>query len=227
MAHKIISFNYNTKKYLALVTSLFNKYDLAIDATTNYNIPIVLASASRLYKALASKTTKVTSRVPIMSIEFTEFIPSEQRSINRMNNRSVVQLPDGENIRVHKGGVATDFLFNMTIVTKNLVELSNISEAIVSDFHNNIRYVDYKTLFGDIVSTPVRLEKVNNDTDMQSDQFTSLGYYAMTFNLLVEGFIETNKPHDSKKIKQIDLLIQHEHDNIVELLERYVVLPLV
>ena len=221
--HKILSFNHNTKKYLAIVANMFSKYDIAIDNLNNYNIPVVLASSSRLYKALGTKTTKVTQRVPVMSIELNEFITNEQRSVNRMNNRSVIQLPDGDSVRVSKGGVATDFAFTLLLVTKGMEELTNIAEGLIGDFHNNIRYVDYITLFGDVVSTAVRLEKVNNDTDMQADQFSSLGYYAMSFNITVEGFIESNTPHDSKKIKSINLLMEKEHDSIVELLESYVI----
>ena len=218
-----ISYTNNTKKYMILLLSLFKDLKVAIDDTNSYEISIKLASASRLYKKLAVKSDKLNYRLPLFGFEFVDFEKDTARIINRMNKRKVVKLDDGTKVRVYQSGVAYNFNYRLTMLTKTSEDLTNISEYIISLFHNGVRYLDYNTIFDDTVSTAIRLVGHNNDSNLNENDYNNDTLHQMTFDFSIEGFIETNTPYDDTYIQEINLILQKAGENVDYELESYIV----
>lgn len=219
-----ISYSNNSKNYTTLILDIFDKYQIPL-TPQNYRIPIYLASASRLYKAIREDTKGSAGRVPALSLEFIGYEPALDRATNRLNKRSIIQLPDGENVRIWRTGVAVDFKFRLNLIAKNMFDLTNISENIMSEFHNTIRYLYYKNMFDESVSVPLVLNSINNESDSMIEDFNSLGLNSMSFDLTVRGHVDMNTPYDTRKITQITLMLKQQHEESVSLLDTYTVIP--
>ena len=205
----IVSFNNTTIHYLASLLKLFSNYQLRKTDNSLYQVPLYFASASRLYKRLNKTTEGVTIRVPAMSLDFSNYEPDLARQTNRLLRRKVTSL-NADDFRINFNDVSYNFNFTMTLFADTLDSLTNITENILSQFNNQLRYYDYKTPLGDIISTPIRLLSASNETDNLEDDYTDDRTLKMNFEFMIEGVIQHPITTDSKKLKQIQVKLYDE-----------------
>ena len=207
-----INFNDVGKSYTAAMLKLFSDYRLDIDGTNEYEIPLFFGSASRLYKRLSTKTRGVSIRLPAMSLDISNYEPDLARNTSRILKKKVISLND-DDIRINFNQTSINLNFSMTLLADSMTSLTNITEFIIANFNNNIRYFDFKAPLGEIVSTPIRLLSVSNDSDNFADDYAEDRALRMNFEFMIEGFVDHPYTQDAKKLKQIQIMM---YDRVIE-----------
>ncbi len=207
-----INFNDVGKSYTAAMLKLFSDYRLDIDGTNEYEIPLFFGSASRLYKRLSTKTRGVSIRLPAMSLDLNSYEPDISRNVSRLLKRKVVSIDD-DNIRINYNSTSVNLSFNLILLADTMTSLSNITEFIMANFLNGVRYFDYISPLGEVISTPIRLVSVQNDSDNFADDYSEDKSLRMLFEFSIEGQIEHPYTEDAKKLKQIQLFL---YDRVID-----------
>lgn len=217
----ILTFHQSSRNYTAILLKLLSNYKLEISTNDYYTIPVKFSSASRLYKSL-NKNDHGSLRVPIMGLEINETPPDYSRSTNKFLKRKILEI-DSENVRVTYNDTPVNYNFTLTLLSDSMTSLTNINEAIISEFHNGVRYVDYTSPLGEIISTPIKLESISLDTDNNESDFIEDRLIQSTFTFVIEGVVHQQLNYDEKYIKEINLYLQKGVDEVEYELDSYTI----
>lgn len=215
--------NYDsTKSYTAMMLKTLSNYQLRIDDTELYTIPIVYANSSRLYKKLSSKDKDNTFsyRTPIMALEMNIDTEALDRATSPHLKRQVIDV-GGESYSVTYNDKPVNYTGTLTVVADTLSTLTNIVEGINSSFYNNVIYKDYKSPLGESIRTPIILEGVDLNIDNNEDIPEMGRLLEATFNFKVEGLIHSNYNSNSKIITDIQFIIKNYTKEVEEIIDTY------
>ena len=195
------------KIYTGAILSIFDNIQLQRRGVEPYTVPIYLGDKSRLYKHLQKmveeKTMTIQQVMPAMSLTVGGPARRPQRQTNRMLKKKLVVI-DSQNTRMNWNDLAVDIPFSLNIVSKNITELNNIVEYIMSSFKNGLYYIDVNTpLYDEPVSTPVYLETASVEYDNAEDDYLGDRTLETTLDFTVRGIFHNNVTVDSSVITQI------------------------
>lgn len=215
----------STKNYTALLLSLFDNIQLQKTDNTYYTIPIYFSNKSRLYKKLARTQVdkQYSIKIPAFSLELINWEPSYDRATSRFLKRKVVAF-DAFKSTVTWNDTPINFNFKMTLLSKNLEELTNISEAIISIFKNNLYYIDYKTPIGDTISTPISLESADVNIDNNEAEYLDDRMLESEFTFKVEGVAHSQFNTLNGTVKTINFILERYNLSIDQIIEQYTII---
>jgi len=210
--------NNMVKLYTGALLSIFDNIQLARrDVNNPYTVPIVFGSKSRLYKSLYRKdstndTVIYQLSVPAMSLSITGIERNLQRQTNRMLKNKIVEI-DSQNARVNWNDTAVNINYTLTIISKNITELMEITEYIISNsFKNGLYYIDVNTpLYTTPISTPIIMNTTSTVIDNNEDDYGNDRYLETTFDFTVQGILHNNVTTDSKLITSTKLNMYYEN----------------
>ena len=135
----------------------------------------------------------------------------KKKQISRLLKRKVVSIDD-DNIRINYNSTSVNLSYSMVLLADSMTSLTNIAEFIMANFLNGVRYFDYISPLGEVISTPIRLVSVQNDSDNFADDYSEDKSLRMLFEFSIEGQIEHPYTEDAKKLKQIQMFL---YDRVV------------
>lgn len=215
----IINFFDEAKSYTALLLNQFSNLELKIDATNNYQIPIVFGNPDRLKAKL---TNSDTYRRPIMSLSLLSDEVDLDRSTNRMLKRKKVII-DGTQVQVTYNDQPTNFTFELWILSDTLTSLTNIISAISTSFYNKHLYVQYKSPLTETISTPIKLDSTEYLIDNNESEFTDTRTIEAKLQFTVQGVKHSQISPVGGYIKEVDLFLDTWYKGVEKNLEEYVI----
>lgn len=216
--------SYNaTKSYTAMALKTFSNFQLQINDTELYTIPLVYASASRLYKKLAKPDKTFSYRTPIMALDVNIDTDSLERATSPHLKRKVVDV-NGTDLAITFNDKPVNYIGTVTVVADTLTTLTNIVEGINSAFYNNVLYKDYKSPLGESIRTPIILQSIEMNIDNNEDIPEMGRLLEATITFKIEGVIHSNYNTTGKRITDIQLIIQTYGLEVDKVIEEYRIL---
>lgn len=211
------------KIYTGAILSMFSDIQLKRRDTTPYTVPVYYGSKSRLYKHLNKMAENQTGVIyqqllPAMSLSTNGLVQNKARQTNRLLKKKIVEI-DTQNVTLNWNDTTVDIPFQLSLISKNLTEMTNLAEYIVSVFKNGLYYIDVNTPLSPFpISTPIILEDSSFEIDNQEDEYSGDLYLETTFNFTVRGILHNNVTSDSKIITNIAInaFMDLEYSKIVE-----------
>ena len=214
-----------TESYTALALKTFSNFQLQINDTELYTIKLVYASASRLYKKLASKNKDKTYsyRTPIMALEVDIDSDALDRATSPHLKRKLINI-NNDSVSITFNDKPVNYIGTLTVIADNLVTLTNIVEGINSSFYNNVLYKDYKSPLGESIRTPIILQSIDINIDNNEDIPERGRLLEATIVFKIEGVIHSNYTSNSKIITDIQFIINDYSLEVERLIDSYRIL---
>lgn len=230
----IINYYESTKSYTALLLSVFD--NIQIDRNDGpYTVPIKFAKKSRLIKKLeyeardsAGERSTYSHLVPIMSLDVTGLERNAIRQTNHLLKTGRVHVQDDQGNYDYTiltwNDTPTDFLYELTVYSKTITELSNLIEYIISKFKYSLYYVDYNSpIYVKPISTPIELETTNIDIENNEDMYEEDRLVSASLSLRVKGIVHNNIQPQTDRIERIEFNLNHYNEQVNTLLEQYII----